>query len=549
MAERRPHRGPQRLGAQRVGRAAQRDRPRGAQSVRRADQRAHIPRVLHRVDHQRGPGPAPAPPAPGDVGERPRPRLDHRDDPLRRLGVGERREHARRGLLPRHGMPPPLGDERRAARRPLGAGAADGSTEPQARREGVLDQSHAFHQREAAPAARLAALEISHGRLQITGHAHPQPHRLSRTRRHGTRRAAARQPRRADVKIALTIAGSDSGGGAGVQADLKTFHQFGVFGTSVITAVTAQNTVGVRAWEPLPATLVTQQLDALADDLPPQAVKSGMLGSAELVAAVADGIARWRLRNYVLDPVMVATSGDRLLHRDAEQLIVRRLVPLATLVTPNLDEAGILVGEPVRAPAAMERAGRALLALGAQAALVKGGHLPGDEVVDVLVRDGAVRRFARPRLDTTSTHGTGCTLSAAIAAGLAHGRPLEQAVADGLDFVARALAAAPGLGKGHGPLNHFVPAPPRPPADGLQPRSRSTPLISEPSCPATRVPTSRTSACESGCADKPAARFVMVENPRQRMPRARAAITSGTVDIPTASAPIRCSIRTSAGVS
>ena len=269
------------------------------------------------------------------------------------------------------------------------------------------------------------------------------------------------------MKIALTIAGSDSGGGAGIQADLKTFHQFGVFGTSVITAVTAQNTVGVLAWEPLPATLVTQQLDALADDLPPQAVKSGMLASAELVAAVADGIARWRLRNYVLDPVMVATSGDRLLHRDAEQLIARRLVPLATLVTPNIEEAGILVGEPVRAPAAMERAGRALLALGAQAALVKGGHLRGDEVVDVLVRDGAVRRFARPRLDTTSTHGTGCTLSAAIAAGLAHGRPLEQAVADGLDFVARALAAAPGLGKGHGPLNHFVPAPPRPPADGL----------------------------------------------------------------------------------
>src|SRR3989454_10770740 len=156
---------------------------------------------------------------------------------------------------------------------------------------------------------------------------------------------------------------------------------------------------------------------------------SDLLGSAELVAAVADGIARWRLRNYVLDPVMVATSGDRLLHRDAEQLIARRLVPLATLVTPNLEEAGILVGEPVRAPAAMERAGRALRALGAQAALVKGGHLQGDEVVDVLVRDGAVRRFARPRLATTSTHGTGCTLSAAIAAGLAPGRPLPHAVA------------------------------------------------------------------------------------------------------------------------
>src|SRR5207245_2687682 len=188
---------------------------------------------------------------------------------------------------------------------------------------------------------------------------------------------------------------------------------------------------------------------------------SGMLGSADLVEAVAEGVARWRLPNYVLDPVMVATSGDRLLHRDAEQLIARRLVPLATLVTPNLDEAGILVGEPVRTLDAMERAGRALIELGAKAALVKGGHLPGDEVVDLLVVDGAVRRFARPRL----------------------------------------------------------------------------------------APTSGPSACASGVGESPAARFVMVENPRQCIPRARAAITSGTVDIPTASAPIRCSIRTSAGVS
>jgi len=275
------------------------------------------------------------------------------------------------------------------------------------------------------------------------------------------------------VKIALTIAGSDSGGGAGLQADLKTFHQFGVFGTSVVTAVTAQNTVGVRAWQGLPPELVTRQIDALADDLPPLAVKSGMLGSAELVEAVAEGIARRRLPRYVLDPVMVATSGDRLLERAAERLIAERLVPLATLVTPNLDEAAILVGDRVTAPGEMERAGRALLKLGAQAALVKGGHLPreeegeGDEIVDVLVMDGAVRRFTHTRLDTTSTHGTGCTLSAAIAAGLAHGRPLERAVEDALDFVHRAIAAAPGLGHGHGPLNHFVPAPPRPPTDGL----------------------------------------------------------------------------------
>ena len=270
------------------------------------------------------------------------------------------------------------------------------------------------------------------------------------------------------MKIALTIAGSDSGGGAGIQADLKTFHQFGVFGTSVVTAVTAQNTVGVLAWVPLPPHLVTRQLDAVADDLPPAAVKSGMLGSADLVAVVADAIERHSLTNYVLDPVMVATSGDRLLDRNAEGLIARRLVPLATIVTPNLEEAAALVAAEVRTPDQMARAGAALLELGARAALITGGHLAGDEIVDILImKGGAMQSFAHPRLDTTSTHGTGCTLSAAIAAGLAHGRPLPQAVLDAVDFVQRAIAAAPGLGAGHGPLNHFVPAPPRPPVDGL----------------------------------------------------------------------------------
>ncbi len=271
------------------------------------------------------------------------------------------------------------------------------------------------------------------------------------------------------MKIACTIAGSDSGGGAGIQADLKTFHQFGVFGTSVICAVTAQNTRGVRAWQALPADLVARQIDALAEDLPPLAVKSGMLGTAEIVEAVAAALTRYQLPNYVLDPVMVATSGDRLLSREAEGLIARRLVPLATLVTPNLDEAGVLIGEKVRTPDEMEHAARALRKLGARAVLVKGGHLPGNEVVDVLITQEEIRRFARPRLDTTSTHGTGCTLSAAVTAGLAHGRPLERAVTDALDFVQRAMAAAPGLGAGggHGPLNHFVPAPPRPPSDGL----------------------------------------------------------------------------------
>ena len=272
------------------------------------------------------------------------------------------------------------------------------------------------------------------------------------------------------MRIALTIAGSDSGGAAGIQADLKTFHQFGVFGTTAITAVTAQNTTGVRAWQALPATLVAQQIDAVADDLFPAAVKSGMLGAAEIVETVAERIANRRLPNYVLDPVMVATSGDRLLDRDAERLIARRLAPLALLVTPNLNEAEILVEEAVRTPDQMEAAGRALVAMGARAALVKGGHLADPTtLVDVLVHGKSARRFTHARIDTTSTHGTGCTLSAAITAGLALGRPLEQAVADALAFVHRAIAAAPGLGnsKGHGPLNHFVPTPPRPPSEGL----------------------------------------------------------------------------------
>ena len=267
------------------------------------------------------------------------------------------------------------------------------------------------------------------------------------------------------MKIALTIAGSDSGGGAGIQADLKTFHQFGVFGTSVVTAVTAQNTRRVEAWQAVPVALVVRQLDALAEDLPPLAVKSGMLASGEIVEVVAAAIARHRLPNYVLDPVMVATSGDRLLAPEAGALVAQHLLPLAALVTPNLDEAAMLVGEEVRNRSQMARAARALLKLGARAALVTGGHLEGEEIVDVLAADGALREFAHRRIDTASTHGTGCTLSAAIAAGLAHGRGLPQAVADALDFVQRAIAAAPGLGGGHGPLNHFVPAPPRPPSE------------------------------------------------------------------------------------
>ena len=262
------------------------------------------------------------------------------------------------------------------------------------------------------------------------------------------------------IPIALTIAGSDSGGGAGIQADLKTFHQFGVFGTSVITALTAQNTVAVTGVHPVPADFVRAQFEALAADLPPAALKSGMLGTREVVEETALAIGRhgWRDR-YVLDPVMVSTSGHRLLDPGAEELVRTRLLPLAAIVTPNLDEAEILVGHPVRNPAAMEIAGRRLLELGAGAALIKGGHGTGPILVDLLVTRQASVRYERPRLETTSTHGTGCTLSAAITAGLALGRPMAQAVPEALEFVARAIAAAPGLGGGHGPLNHFVDPP------------------------------------------------------------------------------------------
>jgi hydroxymethylpyrimidine/phosphomethylpyrimidine kinase len=258
------------------------------------------------------------------------------------------------------------------------------------------------------------------------------------------------------MKIALTIAGSDSGGGAGIQADLKTFQRFGLFGTSVITAVTAQNTRGVTGWVAVPTDLIRAQLDAVADDLRPAAVKTGMLADAAVVATVARGIRDHRLAPYVLDPVMVATSGDPLLERDAIASIRAELLPLADLVTPNLDETAILLGEPVRSPEAMERAARRLVEDGgARAALVKGGHLAGDDAVDVLF-DGDLHVYRHSRIATTSTHGTGCTLSSAVAAHLALGHTLRDAVAASLDYVHRAIASAPGLGSGHGPLNHFA---------------------------------------------------------------------------------------------
>jgi hydroxymethylpyrimidine/phosphomethylpyrimidine kinase len=255
--------------------------------------------------------------------------------------------------------------------------------------------------------------------------------------------------------IARKIARSDSGGGAGIQADLKTFARFGVFGTSAITAVTAQNTLGVRAWTRVSPALVRAQIDAVAEDLRPWAIKSGMLGDAEVVRAVAERIHANALGPYVLDPVVAATSGDPLLEPDAIDAIVRELFPLATLVTPNLDEVALLLGDRPCDAEAMTHAARRLVGeLGARAALVKGGHLEGETLVDVLFDGREVRLYTHPRVATTSTHGTGCTLSAAIAAQLALGAPLERAVRESLDYVGRAIAAAPGLGAGHGPLEH-----------------------------------------------------------------------------------------------
>jgi len=260
------------------------------------------------------------------------------------------------------------------------------------------------------------------------------------------------------MRIALTIAGSDSGGGAGIQADLKAFQQFGVFGTSAIVALTAQNTRGVHAVEAVSHAMVEAQLQALAEDLPPDAVKTGMLATSALVTQVAAAIRHHHWTRYVLDPVMVATTGHRLLTPDAEATVRRELLPLSALVTPNLEEAAILAEMPVPHEAGMIAAGRRLLELGAGAALVKGGHLPGDVLIDVLVTPDGVERFTHPRIPTTSTHGTGCTLSAAITAGLARGDALRDAVAAALDYLHRAIASAPGLGGGHGPVNHGVPA-------------------------------------------------------------------------------------------
>jgi len=256
------------------------------------------------------------------------------------------------------------------------------------------------------------------------------------------------------MRTALTIAGSDSGGGAGIQADLKTFAAHGVFGMSVVTAVTAQNTQTVTASLSLPPELVTAQLDAVADDLPIHAVKIGMLADAAIIEAVADALGRHRLDPVVLDPVMIAKGGAPLLAEDAVAVLRARLLPMASLITPNMPEAAALTGRPVTSVSAQREAALVLLNLGAQAVLVKGGHLDGP-AIDILAVPGSVYELYGERLATRHTHGTGCTLSAAIAANLATGHELRDAVQRAKAYVTRAIEQAPGLGRGHGPLQHF----------------------------------------------------------------------------------------------
>ena len=257
------------------------------------------------------------------------------------------------------------------------------------------------------------------------------------------------------IAKALTIAGSDSGGGAGIQADLKTFSAFRVFGMSVITAVTAQNSIGVQGVHNLPPDFVARQLVSVLSDFGTDAAKCGMLSTAPIIEAVAAGLREHRVERLVVDPVMVAKSGDPLLEPDARRALVERILPLALVVTPNLPEAEALAGIPVASRADMEEAARRIHRLGPRHVLVKGGHLK-DEAVDLLWDGRAVTAFTAPRVDSPNTHGTGCTFSAAIAACLARGRPLGDAIREAKAYVTRAIRDGFSAGRGVGQLRHFL---------------------------------------------------------------------------------------------
>ena len=255
-------------------------------------------------------------------------------------------------------------------------------------------------------------------------------------------------------RVALTIAGSDPSGGAGIQADLKTFHQFGVFGEAVITLLTVQNTVGVSRVECMPPDLVTDQIRDVISDIPPAAAKTGALGNREIIEAVAELAQDFRFP-LVVDPVLVSKHGAALLVSDAIEILKARLLPYAFLVTPNLEEAAMLAGMDVRDVASMRAAARRISELGPQAVVVKGGHLAGD-AVDVFLSKGEWIEFAAPRIETRHTHGTGCTYSAAITASLAAGDELPAAIHRAKQYITEAIRTNPGLGSGSGPVNHHA---------------------------------------------------------------------------------------------
>jgi hydroxymethylpyrimidine/phosphomethylpyrimidine kinase len=254
--------------------------------------------------------------------------------------------------------------------------------------------------------------------------------------------------------LVMTVAGSDSGGGAGIQADLKTIAALGAYGTSVITAVTAQNTLGVTDVHEVPVATISKQIDAVMDDIGADAVKTGMLASAEIIEAVADGLKRHVVERLVLDPVMVATSGDRLLRRDAEDALTRLLLPMATLVTPNVREASVLAGRPIETMEHIQDAARAIVDLGASAVVITGG-LGSGPATDLLYAGGEFKAFTNARIDTSSTHGTGCTFASAAAVGLAGGMDVRDAVASAKRYVHAAIRAAYPVGSGNGPVDHF----------------------------------------------------------------------------------------------
>ncbi|GAB4557817.1 MAG: bifunctional hydroxymethylpyrimidine kinase/phosphomethylpyrimidine kinase [Anaerolineae bacterium] len=261
------------------------------------------------------------------------------------------------------------------------------------------------------------------------------------------------------MKKVLTIAGSDSGGGAGIQADLKTFGALGVFGMSAITAITAQNTVGVQGVFELPASFVAQQIDSVMSDIGADAWKTGMLSNAEIIEVVAERARHYGIERLVVDPVMVAKGGDPLLRPEARTALIEKLLPLAYVVTPNHHEAEVLTGRPIRTVDDMREAARAIHAQGARHVVVKGGHLPADQdAVDLLFDGQQFHEFRAPRIDTPHTHGTGCTFASAIAAGLALGLDIIAAVDQAKRYLTAAIRAgvSMGIGHGHGPLNHFL---------------------------------------------------------------------------------------------